>query len=112
MPRNGQLERVLALLRLLARPGGAAIDELREELGVSRRTIYRDLELLGAAGAPVVQDEEIWPRRWHVPSDFLTTGGFRVTSNELVALSALATLHGTSDGAFAGAMERLRSNRR
>jgi predicted DNA-binding transcriptional regulator YafY len=45
--------RLVALLLLLQTRGRATASELAETLEVSVRTIYRDLEALGAAGVPV-----------------------------------------------------------
>ncbi|MFI5316286.1 MAG: helix-turn-helix transcriptional regulator [Myxococcota bacterium] len=45
--------RLISLLLLLQSRGHATASELAEELGVSLRTVYRDLEALGAAGIPV-----------------------------------------------------------
>jgi len=54
----GRLQRVLKLLTLLetARPYNAS--QLAEECGVSRRTIYRDLNTIEQAGIPVYFDQE------------------------------------------------------
>ncbi|MDX8037183.1 YafY family protein [Lentzea sp. BCCO 10_0856] len=48
--------RLIQVLLLLQSRGRMTADELAEELEVSPRTIYRDIESLGAAGIPVYAD--------------------------------------------------------
>jgi len=48
--------RLLSLLLLLQNRGHGTARQLAAELGVSIRTIYRDLEALGAAGVPVTTE--------------------------------------------------------
>ncbi len=52
--RGRQAERLLRLLFLLSSwRTGATVPELAAELGVSRRTVYRDLEILQQVGLPL-----------------------------------------------------------
>jgi predicted DNA-binding transcriptional regulator YafY len=46
-------DRLIQLVLLLQQRHGLSASELAEELGVSRRTIYRDVEALSLAGIPV-----------------------------------------------------------
>lgn len=48
--------RLISLLLLLQNRGRMTADELAEELEVSVRTVYRDVEALGAAGIPLYGD--------------------------------------------------------
>lgn len=62
--RNGQLERVLRLVRCLQR-GRRTLESLARELNVTTRTVRRDLEVLSVAGFPVRHvrgglDEHLW----------------------------------------------------
>jgi predicted DNA-binding transcriptional regulator YafY len=88
-------DRLLAIMLLLQRGGRMTAGDLAERLEVSVRTIYRDLEALGAAGVPVYAE----PGR---------NGGIRILESYSTDLSGLSIaeaelvpLLGLSD-AFAG----------
>jgi proteasome accessory factor B len=55
--RYSQAGRLHDLIRLLEVRHGATVDELVEEYGVTRRTVYRDLRILEDAGYPLVREE-------------------------------------------------------
>ncbi|MBK7657600.1 MAG: HTH domain-containing protein [Betaproteobacteria bacterium] len=48
--------RLLSILILLQHRARLTADALAQEFGVSERTIYRDIDELGAAGIPVIGD--------------------------------------------------------
>jgi predicted DNA-binding transcriptional regulator YafY len=57
--------RVIKCLRLLQR-NCYSVDDLAGQFRVSRRTVYRDLRLLAAAGVPLMRDTV--DRCFHVPA--------------------------------------------
>lgn len=52
----GRMHRIMRLLVMLQAGAGTTRDELMEQLDVSRRTLFRDLDVLRAAGIPVYHD--------------------------------------------------------
>ncbi len=108
MARRQQFGRTFQLLRLLSRPGGASLSELVEELGVTRRTLYRDLESLQDCGVPLFDGFEGIAKRWHVPPTYLASGGTLPTLDELLALHAIrAEILQAAGGAFAAPIEAM-----
>ncbi len=97
--RGDQLARQWQLIQRLAKSrSGAALDDLAEELGCVRRTVYRDLDALMFAGFPVVSER----REGRVYYRFLDTfrlGDVPFTADEILALAfsedLLRTLEGT-----------------
>ena len=97
--RGDQLARQWLLVQRLGRSrGGIGLDELADELGCVRRTVYRDLDALMYAGFPVVSEK----RDGKVFYRFLDTfqlGDVPFTADEILALAfgedLLRTLEGT-----------------
>jgi predicted DNA-binding transcriptional regulator YafY len=97
--RGGQLSRQWQLIQRLAKSrSGVALNDLADELGCVRRTVYRDLDALMFAGFPVVSEK----RDGRVYYRFLDT--FRLSdvpfsTDEILALAfsedLLRTLEGT-----------------
>lgn len=52
-----QINRLLELVYILLHRKSISAKELAEQLGVSRRTIYRDIDTLGLAGVPVYTEK-------------------------------------------------------
>ncbi len=81
-------ERLRAIERMLYRaPDGMRATEIAEACGVSRRTVYRDIDLLSANGVPIWQHEG----RFGIERGrYLTT--VRLDFNEAIALYMAARL--------------------
>ncbi|MEW6291513.1 MAG: WYL domain-containing transcriptional regulator [Thermodesulfobacteriota bacterium] len=95
--RGINLIKLMKLLDLLSRPAGASYDEMAEELNITKRSVYRLLEVLDALGFPVI-DEKIKgdPRkRKKLLEDFrkklpnMTVPEITFTNSELFALALL-----------------------
>ena len=54
--RTGRVERLLKLMQVLQSGRSAGVEELARLVGVSRRTVFRDIELLSRAGIPYTFD--------------------------------------------------------
>jgi predicted ArsR family transcriptional regulator len=67
MPRNRPLVRSWQLAALLrSASNGLTLDELAQELGVTTRTVRRDLDALEEAYVAIVKDRDVigGPTRW------------------------------------------------
>ena len=96
--RGDQLARQWKLIQRLAKSRvGATPDELADDLGCVRRTVYRDLDALMYAGFPVVSEK----RDGHVYYRFLESfgiGDVPFTPDEILALAFGADLLRTLEG--------------
>lgn len=97
--RGDQLARQWLLIQRLARSrAGVGLDELAEELGCVRRTVYRDLDALMYAGFPVTSEKRDGKAYYRFLETF-ELGQVPFTPDELLALAfsedLLRTLEGT-----------------
>jgi len=97
--RGDQLARQWQLIQRLAKSrSGVGLDELAEELGCVRRTVYRDLDALMYAGFPVTSEKRDG-KAFYRFLDTFQMGQVPFTPDELLALAfsedLLKTLEGT-----------------
>ena len=76
------------MIRILEARYGATVDELAEECGVTRRTVFRDLQAVRDAGYPLVSEREADGRVLH---RFIT--GFKKIPPITFSLQELMTLY-------------------
>jgi len=71
--REKQLGNLLKAVDLLARPSGTTINEMCNELDITRRSVYRLIETLESMHFPVYDDQssEDRTKRWHLESDYV-----------------------------------------
>jgi predicted DNA-binding transcriptional regulator YafY len=102
MAADGRAARLLTLLLLLQARGRMAAPEMARELGVSVRTVYRDVDALMAAGIP------IWSEQGRTGGYRLVDGyrsrltgmtGAEVDALALVGIPAAAAALGSTDAA-------------
>ena len=89
-----RITRLLKLLELLQSGSGQNADGLAKACGVSRRTVFRDIEALRAAGVPVAFDED--HDRYSIPGTYFLPP-INFTPAEALSLVALANELGRSD---------------
>ena len=97
--RGDQLARQWQLIQRLARSRvGVGLEELADDLGVVRRTVYRDLDALMYAGFPVTSEKRDGKAYYRFLDSF-QMGQVPFTPDELLALAfsedLLKTLEGT-----------------
>jgi len=86
--KYSQASRLHDVIRLLEARYGATVEELAEECGVTRRTIYRDLDAIRDAGYPLVSESESDGRTLY---RFIT--GFKKSPPITFSLEELLTLY-------------------
>ena len=114
--RGDQLARQWLLIQRLAKSrAGVGLDELADELGCVRRTVYRDLDALMAAGFPVLSDRRDG-RVFYRFLDNFKLGDVPFTPDEILSLAfgedLLRTLEGTVfHDSIRSALEKIRASR-
>ena len=92
MPRGSQVIRQWNLLqRLQTSLNGVRISDFADEMEVSERSVYRDLEVLQAAGFPLVNDDFAGERRWCLYESRRRSGPLPVDLDEMMALLVYAS---------------------
>jgi predicted DNA-binding transcriptional regulator YafY len=84
--RGDQLSRQWRLVQLLSRSAGLTLQQLRAELGTSKRTVQRDIAVLEQAGFPVVSEDRNGTVRWKLMQGFPVASSVAFTMPELMAL--------------------------
>jgi predicted DNA-binding transcriptional regulator YafY len=86
--KYSQAARLHDVIRILESRYGATVDELAEECGVTRRTVYRDLDAIRDAGYPLISDPEADGRTLY---SFIT--GYKKLPPITFSLEELLTLY-------------------
>jgi len=86
MPRGDQLSRQWKLVRLLSGKLGRSLAQLRSELGVTKRTVQRDIKGLERAGFPIVSEARDGTIFWRFIEGFAAESPVSLTLTELMAL--------------------------
>ena len=97
--RGDQLIRQWRVVSLLSGRVGRSLDQLKAELGMTKRTIQRDIAVLEAAGFPVVSESRDGMVHWRLLDSTKESAEFSFTLPELMALyfsrDLLKVLHGS-----------------
>jgi predicted DNA-binding transcriptional regulator YafY len=86
VPRGDQLTRQWKLVQLLSGRIGRTLAQLSGELGVTKRTVQRDIEVLTAAGFPVTSEMRNGTVFWHFMEGFHAKAPVALTLAEQMAL--------------------------
>ena len=101
MAREAQLTRTWQLISMLDNhQAGMTVDEIRDELGVTERTVYRDLAALQAAGFAIYGDSESGGARWRFVDGYRFVKAVPLGVKEVAALALAGDLVGSLQGTF------------
>lgn len=114
MSDAGAIDRQLRMLRILAsRRLGVTVEQLKAELGVSLKTVRRDLDRFRKAGFPLREEtEDHGRRRWFLSGESITGSGLGFDEAFALVLAArsIGSLHATALGDAAdSAIAKLRT---
>jgi proteasome accessory factor B len=84
--RGDQLSRVWRLVQLLSGSNGRTLAQLHAELGVTKRTVQRDIAALEQAGFPIESHLRNGTVRWRFTEGFGAASPVAFTMPELIAL--------------------------
>lgn len=93
--RGKNLVKFLKAIDLIGRPQGITIDELGDELGIVRRSVYRVLEVVQELGVPIYDDDSERPKKWKIEEGYLKKlpnqkiPDLNLTLSEIIALYLL-----------------------
>ncbi len=87
--KYSQAGRVHDIIRLIEARFGVTVDELAEEAGVDRRTIYRDLAVINEAGYPLVSERVNGKKAYRFLTGFKDVPPISFSLQELMTLSFL-----------------------
>jgi proteasome accessory factor B len=87
--KYSQAGRVHDIIRLIEARYGVTVDELVEETGVDRRTIYRDLNVICEAGYPLISERRNGRKIYRFLTRFKDVPPISFTLQELMTLSFL-----------------------
>jgi predicted DNA-binding transcriptional regulator YafY len=97
--RGDQLIRQWRVVSLLSGRVGRSLDQLKAELGMTKRTIQRDIAVLEAAGFPVIPESRGGTVYWRLLDSTKESAELSFTLPELMALyfsrDLLKVLHGS-----------------
>lgn len=104
--RGRELAKLLRAVEYMAKPQGVTVNELAEHLEITRRSVYRLLELMEELGFPIYQDETLMGtgKRWKYQQDYLKKlpnldiPDMKLQLSELVALCLLRSEVGPFKG--------------
>jgi predicted DNA-binding transcriptional regulator YafY len=110
--RGDQLTRQWKIVSLLSGRSGRTLDQLTAELGVTKRTIQRDIAVLEAAGFPVMSEPRDGTVYWRLLDTTKETAVLSFTLAELMALyfsrDLLKVLHGSPmEDALESALQKI-----